>query len=135
METKLRSHLFILGLAGRARCRGVFRNRGRIDRGGRNGEDGARADRGRVVRDLSETLSLTGTLDPRAEVTVVPEISARLDRVLKNEGDRVTRGSSWPCSTTADFRLSRDRAQAHLDVAEANRAHASAEKDRADAVC
>src|SRR4029453_11025286 len=44
------------------------------------------------TRDLIETLTLTGTLDPRAEVTVVPEISARLERTLKNEGDRVTRG-------------------------------------------
>ena len=34
------------------------------------------------TRDLTETLSLTGTLDPRSEVTVVPEISARLERVL-----------------------------------------------------
>ena len=41
------------------------------------------------TRDLVETLSLTGTLDPRSEVTVVPEISARLQRVLKTEGDRV----------------------------------------------
>ena len=41
------------------------------------------------TRDLSETLTLTGTLDPRAEVTVAPEVSARLERVIKNEGDRV----------------------------------------------
>ncbi len=42
------------------------------------------------TRDLAETLSLTGTLDPRSEVTVVPEITARLERVLKTEGDRVS---------------------------------------------
>lgn len=86
------------------------------------------------TRDLAETLSLTGTLDPRSEVTVVPEISARLERVLKSEGDRVARGQLLAVLDDADFRLARDRAQAHLDVAEANRAHARAEKDRADSL-
>jgi RND family efflux transporter MFP subunit len=86
------------------------------------------------TRDLTETLTLTGTLDPRAEVTVVPEISARLERTLKNEGDRVTRGQLLAVLDDTDFRLSRDRAKAALDVAEANRAHARAEKDRADSL-
>ena len=63
------------------------------------------------TRDLAETLSLTGTLDPRSEVTVVPEISARLERVLKNEGDRVVRGQLLAVLDDADFRLARDRAQ------------------------
>lgn len=86
------------------------------------------------TRDLAETLSLTGTLDPRSEVTVVPEISARLERVLRNEGDRVARGQLIAVLDDADFRLARDRAKAYLDVAEANRAHARAEKDRADSL-
>jgi membrane fusion protein (multidrug efflux system) len=84
------------------------------------------------TRDLAETLSLTGTLDPRSQVTVVPEITARLERVLHNEGDRVTRGQLLATLDDADFRLARDRAKAAVDVAEANRAHARAEKDRAD---
>ena len=86
------------------------------------------------TRDLAETLSLTGTLDPRSEVTVVPEISARLMRVLKAEGDRVARGGLLAVLDDADFTLSRDRARALLDVAAANRAHARAEKDRADSL-
>src|SRR5687767_4324381 len=86
------------------------------------------------TRDLAETVSLTGTLDPRSEVTVVPEISARLERVLRNEGDRVSRGQPLAVLDDADFRLARDRARAYLDVAEANRAHARAEKDRADSL-
>ena len=86
------------------------------------------------TRDLAETLALTGTLDPRAEVTVVPEISARIERVLRNEGDRVSRGQLLAVLDDADFRLARDRAKANLDLAEANRAHARAEKDRADAL-
>ncbi len=134
METKLRSHLFILGLVGVLGAAGCS---------GTEAESTAAVETARTVpvrtaavsvRDLSETLSLTGTLDPRAEVTVVPEISARLDRVLKNEGDRVRQGELLAVLDAADFRLSRDRAQAHLDVAEANRAHASAEKDRADSL-
>jgi membrane fusion protein (multidrug efflux system) len=84
------------------------------------------------TRNLTETLTLTGTLDPRAEVMVVPEISARLERTLKNEGDRVARGELLALLDDADFRLARDRARAAVDVAQANRAHARAEKDRAD---
>jgi membrane fusion protein (multidrug efflux system) len=86
------------------------------------------------TRDLVETLSLTGTLNPRSQVTVVPEIAARLERVLKTEGDRVARGQLLAVLDDADFRLSRDRAQAHLDVAQANRAHARAEQDRAESL-
>ena len=52
--------------------------------------------------------------------------------MLKTEGDRVTRGQLLAVLDAADVRLARDRAKAHLDVAEANRAHARAEKDRAD---
>jgi membrane fusion protein (multidrug efflux system) len=86
------------------------------------------------IRDLTETLTLTGTLDPRAEVTVVPELSARLLRTLANEGDRVKQGQLLAILDDADFRLARDRARASLDVAEANRSHARAEKDRADSL-
>lgn len=86
------------------------------------------------TRDLAETLLLTGTLDPRAEVTVVPEVSARLVRVLRNEGDSVSRGQLLAVLDDADFRLARDRAAATLELAEANRAHARVEKDRADAL-
>jgi membrane fusion protein (multidrug efflux system) len=86
------------------------------------------------TRDLTETLTLTGTLDPRAEVTVVPEIAARLVRTLKNEGDRVALGQLVAVLDDGDFKLARDRAKALLDVAEANRAHARAEKDRADSL-
>ena len=83
------------------------------------------------TRDLTESLTLTGTLDPRAQVTVVAEVPARLLRLLKNEGDRVTRGSVLAVLDDADVRLARDRAKAALDVAEANRAHARVEEDRA----
>ena len=87
-----------------------------------------------TTRDLTETLSLTGTLDPRAQVTVVPELSARLERVLHNEGDRIARGELLAVLDDADFLLARDRAKAMLDVADANRAHARAEKERADSL-
>jgi membrane fusion protein (multidrug efflux system) len=86
------------------------------------------------TRDLAETLTLTGTLDPRAEVSVAPEVSARLERVLKNEGDRVSKGQLIAVLDNADFRLARDRARAMLAIADANRAHARAEKDRADSL-
>jgi membrane fusion protein, multidrug efflux system len=134
MQTRTRTHLLVLLLAviGTAACSGTEAE-----------SPSAVAETVRSVpvrtatvevRDLAETLSLTGTLDPRSEVTVVPEISARLERVLKTEGDRVTRGQLLAVLDDADFRLSRDRAKSLLDVAEANRAHARAEKDRADSL-
>jgi membrane fusion protein (multidrug efflux system) len=86
------------------------------------------------TRDMAEMLALTGTLDARAEVTVVPEIGARIERVLRNEGDRVSQGQLLVLLDDADFRLARDRAKANVDMADANRAHAHAEKDRADAL-
>jgi membrane fusion protein (multidrug efflux system) len=83
------------------------------------------------VRDLTETLTLTGTLGPRARVAVVAEVPARLLRVMRNEGDRVEEGELLAVLDDADARLARDRAKAALDVAEANRAHARVEEERA----
>jgi membrane fusion protein (multidrug efflux system) len=85
-------------------------------------------------RDLAETLTLTGTLDPRAEVTVAPEVSARLEQVLKSEGDRVAKGQLIAVLDSTDFKLTRDRARALLAIADANRAHARAENDRAESL-
>ena len=133
MDTKLRTSLLLLALAaGTAGC------------GGTEAEAPSPATESQrsipvrtatvQTRDLTETLSLTGTLDPRAQVTVVPEVTARILRVMRNEGDRVARGQTLAVLDDADFALARDRAQANLDLAEANRAHARAEKDRADAL-
>jgi membrane fusion protein (multidrug efflux system) len=83
------------------------------------------------TRDLTETLTLTGSLDPRAQVPVVAEVSARLLKVLRDEGDRVSQGTLLAVLDDTDFRLARDRANALLDVAGANLAHAKAEEDRA----
>jgi membrane fusion protein (multidrug efflux system) len=83
------------------------------------------------TRDLTETLTLTGSLEPRARVPVVAEVAARLMRVLNDEGDRVAQGAVIAVLDDSDLRLARDRAKASLDLAEANRAHATVEEDRA----
>jgi RND family efflux transporter MFP subunit len=74
---------------------------------------------------------LTGTLKPRAQVLVVAEVPARLLRVLRDEGARVAKGDVLAVLDETDYRLSNDRARAALAMAEANRAHAEAEKERA----
>src|SRR5215210_1610365 len=135
MMTKLRAYLLAIGLVTILAAAGC---------GGSGAEaEGTSASAVRTVpvrtatvqtRDLTERLTLTGTLDPRAEVTVVPEIAARLVRTLKNEGDRVSRGQLLAVLDDGDFKLARDRAQAALAMAEANRAHARAEKERADSL-
>ena len=86
------------------------------------------------TRDLTETLTLTGTLDPRARVAVVSEVSARLLRVLPAEGDHVDKDAVLATLDDIDFRLARDRAKAALDLAEANRTHAKAEEERAESL-
>ena len=84
------------------------------------------------TRDLDDTLMLTGTLRPRAQVQVVAEVQARLLRVLRDEGARVAAGETLAGLDDTDYRLALDRAQAALAVADANKAHAVAERERAD---
>jgi len=84
------------------------------------------------ARDLAETLLLTGTLKPRAQVELVAEVAARLERVLRDEGARVAKGEILAVLDETDYRLANDRARAALAVAEANRAHATTERERAD---
>jgi RND family efflux transporter MFP subunit len=50
----------------------------------------------------------------------------------RDEGARVTKGEILAQLDETDYRLANDRARAALAVAEANRAHAAAEKERAD---
>jgi RND family efflux transporter MFP subunit len=83
-------------------------------------------------RDLPEEVVLTGTFKPRAQVQVVAEVQARLISVARDEGARVTKGEVLARLDDTDYRLANDRARAGLAVAEATRAHAQAEKERAD---
>jgi RND family efflux transporter MFP subunit len=83
-------------------------------------------------RNLPEEVVLTGTLRPRAQVQVVAEVAARLLRVEHEEGALVGKGEVLAVLDDTDYRLANDRARAALAVAEANRAHAEAEKERAD---
>jgi membrane fusion protein (multidrug efflux system) len=83
-------------------------------------------------RNLPEEVVLTGTLKPRAQVQVVAEVAARLLRVTHDEGALVEKGEVLAVLDDTDYRLANDRARAALAVAEANRAHAQAEKERAD---
>ncbi len=84
------------------------------------------------ARDLDDELVLTGSLKPRAQVQAVAEVAARLLRILKDEGARIEKGEVLAVLDDTDYRLAHERAQAALDVAEANRAHAQVEKERAD---
>lgn len=83
------------------------------------------------ARDLEDTLVLTGTLRPRRQVQVPAEVSARLLRVLKDEGSRVADGETLAWLDDTDYRLAHERASAALAVAEAGKAHALVERERA----
>jgi RND family efflux transporter MFP subunit len=84
-----------------------------------------------AARELDQTLTLTGTLRPRMQAQVSAEVGGRLVRVLKDEGARVHAGDVLAVLDATDYRLAHDRARAALAVAEANRAHAQAEEERA----
>lgn len=84
------------------------------------------------TRDLEDRLALNGSLRPRRQVEVVAEVAARLVAVVRDEGARVGDGEVIARLDDTDYRLAHDRARAALAVAEANQAHAVAEKERAD---
>lgn len=84
------------------------------------------------AKDIDDILVLNGSLRPRAQVEVVAEVGARLLRVVKDEGARAQAGEALAFLDDTDARLSHDRAKAALAVADANRAHAQAERERAD---
>jgi RND family efflux transporter MFP subunit len=65
-------------------------------------------------------------------VQIVAEVQARLLKVLRDEGARVSAGETLALLDATDYKLSYERAKAALAVAEANRTHAVAERDRAD---
>lgn len=83
-------------------------------------------------KNIAEELVLTGTLKPRAEVQVVSEVPARLMRLLRDEGAPVRKGDIIAVLDDTDARLAKERASAAAAVAQANRQHALAERDRAD---
>lgn len=85
-------------------------------------------------RDLRETLTVTGTLRPKAEVKVIAEVAARLVRLAKDEGSVVKQGDLLAVLDDTDYNLTLQRAKASMAVADANRAHAAAERDRANSL-
>ena len=87
----------------------------------------------RAARPRRRRCVLTGTLRPRAQVQVVAEVAARLLRVAAATRARAcAQGEVLAVLDATDYRLAHERATAALAVAEANRAHAEAEKERAD---
>ncbi len=83
-------------------------------------------------RTLAEEVSVTGTLRPQAQVQVVSEIAARLLRLNTDEGKAIGKGEVIAVLDDTDARLAHERASAAVAVAEANREHALAERDRAN---
>lgn len=103
------------------------------------GDAGTAATRAVVVRTapvetrtLQDRLEVTGSLRPRAQVNVASEIAGRVLRLARDEGARVAKGDVIALLDGTDYRLALDRAKAALQVADANRAHAQAERDRAE---
>ncbi|MGF1461496.1 MAG: efflux RND transporter periplasmic adaptor subunit [Leptolyngbyaceae cyanobacterium] len=69
---------------------------------------------------VTEQLTVTGTVQPADLLAVTPQISGlQIQRVLVDEGDRVTQGQPLVVLDDADLRSEIQRAQAQIDVAQA----------------
>ncbi len=85
-----------------------------------------------VQRAIAEEVFVTGTLKPQAQVQVVSEIAARMLHLNTDEGRAVGKGEVIAVLDDTDARLAHERASAAVAVAQANREHAVAERDRAN---
>ncbi len=73
-----------------------------------------------VPRDLSLSLSLSGTIEPIREVRVAARMSGILDTVTVEEGQRVRAGEVIARFDVAEQQAQLDRARAQFDLADAN---------------
>ncbi len=132
----MKSKLSIFGLLILAAIAGTTAGCGRTSASGGKDATEVRAIPVRTTsveqKNITEELSLTGTLKPQAQVQVVSEVPARLIRLLRDEGASVRKGDVIAVLDDTDARLSKERASAAAAVAQANRQHALTEKDRAD---
>ncbi|NLW50840.1 MAG: efflux RND transporter periplasmic adaptor subunit [Candidatus Brocadiaceae bacterium] len=70
-----------------------------------------------LIRDVA---FFTGSLRPRSEFTVAPKVSGRLEQLLVNIGDRVSRGQVVAVLDDDEYVLEVEQSRAELEVAEAN---------------
>lgn len=72
------------------------------------------------VTDITQSLSISGTLTPQARVGIASKLPGRLDRVLVNIGDRVAAGQVVASLDHGELDAQADAAQAAIGVAEAS---------------
>ncbi len=78
------------------------------------------------IRDMEDTTSIIGAVEPADQRVVIPELSGRVDRVHVEEGDRVSRGEMLFTLDDADHRLQLEEARAAKRAAETQLAEAEA---------
>lgn len=69
---------------------------------------------------ITEEGIFTGTLLPESQYTVAPKVAGKLEKILVNIGDRVTRNQLIALQDDAEYLQQVDQAKAELDVAVAN---------------
>ena len=70
-----------------------------------------------TIRDVAE---FTGTLLPRSQFVIAPKVPGRLEKLLVNIGDKVTRGDLIAVLESEEYAQQVAQAQAELDVSRAN---------------
>ncbi len=90
------------------------------------------------IADVTQSLSISGTLAPQSRVAIASKLAGRLDRVLVNIGDRVAAGQIVAALDHRELDAQADAADAAVSVAraalesaEASLANAVLEHDRA----
>jgi hypothetical protein len=69
---------------------------------------------------ITEEGIFTGTLLPESQYTVAPKVAGKLEKILVNIGDRVTRNQRIALQDDAEYLQQLDQAKAELDVAVGN---------------
>jgi len=72
------------------------------------------------VGDISRTLTYTGSIEPRREVQIVPDVAGKIARIYVEEGQYVKEGQVLAELDTRAAKLQLEQAKAGLAVAKAN---------------
>lgn len=81
---------------------------------------------------MRQGAEFSGTLLPRAEFTVAPGVSGRLEQLLKDIGDPVAQDELVAVLDSREYAREADQAQAELEVSRASLAEAQSELDLAE---
>ncbi len=79
-----------------------------------------------IKRDIEETATVTGNVEPNDERMVIPQVGGEIETIYVEEGDEVSQGETLMEIDSEEASLQRQEAQSMLDAAVANLEEAEA---------